>query len=68
MVRKEEIAMARTEDIGAWLTDIGEEIERIHYDPEGATDKDLENLEKIIEHIVIIERLARATLRKEERQ
>lgn len=63
MTKKEEKAIAKTENIGAWLTDIAEEIERIHHDPEGATERDIENLDRIIEHITFIERLAKDTCR-----
>lgn len=61
MTRHEERTLALTENIGAWLADINEEVERIHYDPERATERDIENLERIIEHITFIERLAKDT-------
>lgn len=63
MTRQEERALSITEDLGAWLTDIQEELNRIRWDPEGATDKDLENLERIKEHMAFIERLAKDTLK-----
>ena len=47
MTIAEEKAMAKTENIANWLTDIQEETEKLHYDTEGITWEDLDTLEEI---------------------
>ena len=44
---KSEKAMQLTENIGARLTDLGDAIESIHYDPERADAKDIDALKEI---------------------
>lgn len=51
-------AIGMTEKIGAEATALGEWIERIHYDPEGITDLQLEDLYKILQKLIYANRLA----------
>lgn len=53
-----EQAMELTETAGARMTDLDYALNRIHYDPSGCTDEDLEDLEKIKEMIELATKLA----------
>ncbi len=55
---KEFEALEIAEEIGANIAEVGEQIERIHYDPEGITQQDLEKLQRIKEHTEFMKRLA----------
>lgn len=58
METNEHKAISMTEKIGAEATALGEWIERIHYDPEGITAEQLEDLEKILQKLIFANRLA----------
>lgn len=55
---REFTALGMAEEIGSNIAEASCQIERIHYDPEGITEQDLEKLQKIKEHTEFINRLA----------